>query len=215
MAYCTPADVALYINTNQVPDINAVIAAAGNKVDLFTKDIFEPRTLTVYTEANRANIAELPYTTQSITSVKALPSNIDVPENLWDFENGKVPRLRFYTTAPYNFLVVGAEPYSDRYKKELRLSVTGTFGYATTPFQVRNATALLAAYYISLAGYGELKEKAKTLIGAGADIESLEVEGYKVSYRTIDEQAAAESTGIISLDRFLTPFKRTTRMRAN
>lgn len=215
MAYCTEDDVELYININQVPDINAVIAGAMETIDSFTDDIFETRALTVYTEVNRSNVAELPFTTQSVETVSALPALIDIPDNLWDFENGKIARLRFYTIAPYNFLVVGAEPYSDRYKKELRLSITGTFGYVTTPFQVRNATALLAAYYISLAGFGELKEKAKALIGAGADIASMEVEGYRVSYRTISEDSAANSTGIVAIDRFLTPYKRTKRTRAN
>jgi hypothetical protein len=215
MAYCTEDDVELYININQVPDIDEVIAAAMNTVDTFTKDIFESRELTVYTEVNRSNVAELPYATQSIDNIVAVPSQIEIPENLWDFEDGTIARLRFYTIAPYSFLIVGAEPYSDRYKHELRLNVTGTFGYPTTPFQVRTATALLAAYYISLAGFGELKSTATKLIGTAPDVQSLEVEGYRVSYRPTSEAAVTDSTGLVSIDRLLTPFKRTKRTRAN
>jgi hypothetical protein len=215
MAYCTASDVALYINIEQVSDIDSIIEAAMNKVDIFTKDIFETRTITVYTEASRAMTAELPYTTQSISSIVALPSGISVPENLWDVEIGAISRIRFYAIAPYNFLVVGAEPYSDRYKQELRVNATGVFGSITTPFEIKTATALIAAYYIALSGQGRLTENATSFIGAQPDISSLEVEGYKVSYRAPSEDTFADSTGIVAIDRMLSPFKRTKRLRAN
>jgi len=213
MAYCTPDEVKYYININQVPDIDAVIAAAQTKIERFTNDYFEPTQLTVYTESNRAYFAELPYTTISVDSVVALPNNITLAPNTYSLENFKRAVIRFYTTTPWSILVSGIEPYNNDITSNLRVAVTGTFGYAETPFQIRNATALLAAYYISLAGFGELKEKALEIIGQPSNVSSVQVEGYSVSYSpsVVSEE---DSTGATGIDKFLLPYKRKSRPRA-
>jgi len=214
MAYCTSDDVELYININQVPDIDAVIAAAQDKIDKYTDDIFEPTAMTVYTESNRAYFAELPYTTQSVDSVVALPNNITLDPSTYNFENYKRPILRLYSTTPWSVLVAGLEPWSNDITSNIRVAVTGVFGYAETPFQIRNATALLAAYYISLAGFGELKEKAIEIIGQPANVESVDVEGYSVSYFSQTTSELTDSTGVTGIDRFVAPFKNKRRTKA-
>jgi hypothetical protein len=213
MAYCTQADVARYININQVPDIDSVIAAAQDKVEKYTDDIFETRALTVYTETNRANTAPLPYRTQSVAEVVILPRETVLNPTSWVFEGGDFPRVRVYATTPFNLLTAGQEPWVITKLPKMRLKVSGVFGYEQTPFQIVEGTALLAAYYISQAGLGELKEKALQIIGAPADITSISVEGYSVNYRTLEQSELKNSTGIIQLDRFLSPWKRPKRLQ--
>lgn len=214
MAYCTPADVELYVNINQVPDINQVIAGAQRKIDLYTNDFFEPTITTAYTESNRAYFAELPYTTQSVDSVAALPNNIILDPNTYSFENFKRPIIRLFSTVPWSILVAGLEPWNNDLTSNIRLSVTGTFGYAETPFQVRQATALLAAYYIDLSGQGELKEKALEIIGQPTNVESVDVEGYSVSFFQESANDLTNSTGVVGIDRFIAPYVRKRRTKA-
>jgi hypothetical protein len=214
MAYCTPDDVELYININQVPDINSVIAGAQRQIDLYTNDIFESTVTSVYAESNRAYFAELPYTTQSVDSVAALPNNIVLDPSTYSFENFKRPVIRLFSTVPWSILVAGLEPWNNDLTSNIRLEVSGTFGYAQTPFQIQNATALLAAYYISLAGQGELKEKALEIIGQPSNVESVDVEGYSVSFFQESVNDLTKSTGVVGIDRFIAPFVRKRRTKA-
>lgn len=214
MAYCTREEVDLYISVEQIPDISAAIASAESQVNKYCRDYFEPTQLSVYTETNRAHFAELPYSTISIASILALPSNIVMPVETYSFENFSRPIIRFNNHTPYNLLVVGLEPYNNDLPGIIRLQVDGTFGYETTPFQVRNATALLTAWYLSLSGLGELKGKAQEIIGAQGNINSVQVEGYSVSYFQESATNISISTGSTGVDKFLAPYRRKSTIKA-
>jgi len=214
MAYCTIDDVERYLQPQPTADVAAAITAAQKKIELVTKDIFEPRALTVYTETNRANTAELPYTTLDVTNVFLLPRETEIPFTGWVLENGSRPRLRIYTATPFNLLTVGSEPWIITKLPKLRLKVDGVFGYEEVPFQIREGTALLAAYYLFQAGYGELKDRAIEITSRDADVSSITVEGFSVSYNNQSSIKAKESTGIANLDRFLEPYHRDNRIQA-
>lgn len=215
MAYCTQTDVERYLQPIPGSDVDGAIQAATDKIDLATGDIFEPRSKTIYTETNRNNTAELPYTTQSITQVTWLPQETVLgPEayELENFEDTKHPRIRLFATTPFNLLTAGQEPYTIVRLPKARLKVEGVFGYTAIPFQIKEATALLAAYYLFLSGFGDLKDRATEIIGRDAEVSSITVEGYSVQYREA-KSTLRETTGIVNLDRFIEPYARHKRMQ--
>lgn len=216
MAYCQSSDVQRYITTAVGADVAGAIAAAQEQVNLYTGDLFESATLTVYGEGNRLNVVDLPYTTQSITSVaSSLDGNV-LSEDAWSFENGKPARVRIYPNAAWSILIAGSEPYNVSARPAIaRVNITGVFGSASVPAPVKEATAILAANFLASTGQGTLTPGAETNLGAPNDVSSITVEGYSVTYRDNagDASKIIESTGLTSVDRMLAPYRRTKRSR--
>jgi len=215
MAYCQTSDVERYITPAAGANVAGAITAAQKQVEQYTGDLFEPTTKTIYTETNRNHVADLPYSTISITEVKSADTETALAADAWTFENGTVPRIRISLINAWSILIAGAEPYSYRSTQVARLNVTGTFGTATVPAPIAQATALLAAQFLASTGFGALTAEAQALIGVPADVATISVEGYSVSYRDTATSTGTEATttGLPAVDRLVAPYRRTKRAR--
>ena len=215
MAYCQTSDVERYITPAVGADVAGAIAAAQKQVEQYTGDLFEPTTKTIYTETNRNHVADLPYTTNSISAVAAADTGTALSADAWTFENGTVPRIRVSLINAWSILIAGAEPYSYRSTQVARLNVTGSFGTPSVPAPIAQATALLAAQFLASTGFGTLTADAQALVGVPADVATISVEGYSVSYRdtTATTDAEASTTGLPAVDRLVAPYRRTKRAR--
>lgn len=214
MAYCQPSDIERYITTFVGADVAGAIAAAQEKVNLYTGDLFETTNLTVYGEGNRLNVVDLPYTTQSIASVASSADGTVLSEDAWSFENGKPARVRIYPTAAWSILIAGSEPYNVSARPGIaRVNITGVFGTPTVPAPIKEATALLAASFLASTGQGTLTAGAESNLGAPNDVSSITVEGYSVTYRDSNVDDLSQTTGLTSVDRMIAPYRRTKRSR--
>ena len=117
--------------------------------------------------------------------------------------------MKIKANAPWNILIVGLEPWTNRSMLRASLTVTGVFGHATTPAGVKEATAILAGILLAETGQGVLTAAGETAQGVQANIQSMSVEGFSVSYATTDKP----TTGATAVDRLLTPYMRNTRSR--
>jgi len=214
MAYCQPSDVERYITPTVGADVAGAIAAAQEQVNLYTGDLFETTNLTVYGEGNRLNVVDLPYTTQSIASVASSVDGSLLSEDAWSFENGKPARVRIYPSAAWSILIAGSEPYNVSARPGIaRVNITGVFGTSSVPAPIKEATALLAANFLASTGQGALTSDAEAKIGAPADVSSITVEGYSVTYRDTGVSDLSQTTGLTTVDRMIAPYRRTKRAR--
>lgn len=214
MAYCQQSDVERYITLIPGADVAGAISAAQAQVNDYTGDLFESTPLTVYGEGNRLNVVDLPYTTQSVSQVASVPDATVLSSEAWDFENGKMPRIRIYPTAAWSILIAGQEPYNLASRPGIaRVNITGVFGSATVPAPIKEATALLAANFLASTGQGTLTSDAESKVGAPTDVASITVEGYSVAYRDNGTTSASDSTGLTTVDRMIAPYRRTKRSR--
>ena len=159
MAYCQPEDVARYTSTiTEGADIQGAIAAATLTVESYTRDKFEAAAGTVVATTNRAGVAYLPVTARAITSV-SLETGEPLEAGLYTFEAGRNAALRFINGLPYNFSIVGREPWNaNRNSAGIRIVIEGDLGHETTPAAVREATAFLAALFLEQTGQAVLSD---------------------------------------------------------
>lgn len=212
MAYCSIDDVAKYVTPVQGADVDAAIAVATDIVHEFTGDRFSTTTAPLTVLTNRAGIAYLPITGRTVASVTITDTQEVLPSNLWRFTSGRLASVTVSQTLPFNILIKGREPWAaQRPHHNLSLTVTGNFGYAATPTAVKEATAMLAAQFLTSTGQGTVTEAGGNITGTPTDIASVSVEGYSVTYR--DAANLTASTGVSLVDRLLTPYKRPQRGR--
>lgn len=133
--------------------VQAACEQASERVDRFTDDRFSPRIATVAADVQPDGRAFLPYRVTSpdgITAVTDAETGVAYAAAAWLVTTSATPGevdaigigASFVGT---NILVNGLEPWNRSYRAQGRIRVTGQFGWAITPHDVRAATAHLAA----------------------------------------------------------------------
>ena len=212
MAYCSDTDIQKYA-TGFTSGADA-ISYATRLINIYTGDIFE--TVTGYEcwpTVDRAGVAWLPVTVQSVSTVVDTSSNITVPTTLYQFQNtARRQGIRLQGLVGVNILVAGFEPWN-RWRQWMgaRLHVTATAGWATTPAAVREATAILAAQYLLSTNVGGTTVPTDlgsqySLIPDG--VSAITVEGYSVQFRDNGDKNTVTGTGVPAVDRMLAPYRR-------
>lgn len=184
MSYCTVAEAqaAGAVGTND--EITAAIEAATELITAYTGELFETTETTVTISALGGGL--LPYRVQSITAARAVGSDTDLDSTSYRVTSSSVVGdLDTIEVIGGGYFSAG-HPY--------RISVTGTFGYETTPKAVTRACALIAAHLTKHpTGYSE------------AGVRSLAVEGYRVDYGDTTNRA---TTGVAEADMLLAPYRK-------
>lgn len=212
MTYCQPEDVSRYITAIETADIAGAISAATDMVHNYTGDRFSTTAATQYAVTNRSGVAALNITARTVSGVALADSGETLPVDIWVFQAGRVPSVRLIANLPWNILINGREPWNQgRSLGNIRLAISGSFGYASCPDAVKEATAMLAAQYLAQTGQGTYTDAGSSIQGPEANVASISVEGYSVSYR--DTSASVSSTGLSVVDRLLAPYRRTSGIR--
>lgn len=208
MALCTSAQVTAAGIPAGTPggDITAAIAEATERLIRFCQEFFEPTTTTVLAEFGTTGLAPVLRKINlaaDVTSVTFVGSS--APLNAASYRvrasgtPGDIDAIEMMTG--YNPLVVGAEPWNGGYSGLIaiqpRVLVAGTFGWPTTPLTVSRFCAKLAAFI--------LNHPTSQDIPGEADVASLSVEGYAVSYR---QQTPLATTGSREVDQGLWLYRR-------
>lgn len=212
MAYCTPEDVTRYATLTAQADANEAIAVATDIIHLYTGDRFSTTTVPVTTVTNSQGLARLPYTARTVTAVALADSGELLPADCWVFTNGRNATIRVFSNLPTSVLIAGREPWTPTTaNRGIRINVEGTFGFAVTPAAVKEATAMLAAHYLTSTGQATLTEAGIPTVNTNEGIASISVEGYAVTYTQSSSEKA--STGSTVVDRMLAPYRRIQRGR--
>lgn len=213
MPYATAADVRNAGAPAAATDaqIDAAIAEAQQRVELYTGDVFESRVLTVRALL-AAGVAPLPVRVQSVSAVRTRRADGTPLDGSAYFVTssavrGDVDAVRLVGSGFGGGITAAAlfdvtyEPVRSTLDDELAVYVTGTFGWETTPDAVRDATVQLALAELADAGVD----------GAGG---AVNVEGDadlstppRVPTLTL---ADSGSTGSREADRLLSGYRRTT-----
>lgn len=157
MAYCTVAQARAQGCTGTDDEVTGYIAMAQGRVDEFTRQAWEPVTLTVIADLGPDGLALLPRRVRSITSVTPVAeagAPAVLPASAWRATSsavlGAVDAVRL-DVGGWDDLVAGAESWAggwagllDRWCAD-QVEVTGEFGWDGPPPAVQQATALVAA----------------------------------------------------------------------
>ncbi|MBL1107355.1 hypothetical protein JK361_22575 [Streptomyces sp. 5-8] len=158
MAYCS-LDAARDAGcTGTDAEVAAWIAAARERIDAYTQQVFEPTDLVVVADVGADGLVILPRRVRQITAVMPVLQADDgpsIPSSAWRVTSsdvlGQVDAVHL-AWGGYDDLVVGAESYNggwlglwERWGAE-QVKVVGVFGYASAPLLVQQACALLAAH---------------------------------------------------------------------
>lgn len=212
MAYCTSTDIERYCEPAAGVDISDAIDIATKIVDAYTNDIHGPRNgATIYSETNRAAIADIPYTVRSISGITLTETGESLPSTAWTLINGPRPRVRINNMGGTSILVAGFEPWATgAIPAGTALNISGNFGPSSTPAAITDATAMIAAAYLVSTGRATYTAAAPMADATDPAIASITVEGYSVSYRDItsNPNSATSTTGITPADRLLAPYRR-------
>ncbi|MGJ5895148.1 hypothetical protein ACSCBZ_24810 [Streptomyces niveiscabiei] len=213
MAYCSLADAREKGVTGTDAEVAAWIAAARERIDAYTQQLFEPTDLVVVADVGAGGLVILPRRVRTVASVKPVLASDDVPS---------VPSSAYRVTSSdvlgqvdavhlrlggWDDLVVGAESYNggwaglwDRWGAR-QVEVTGVFGYAEVPLLVAQACALLAA---------DVQAKAAPSDADAAQDPGLQVddEGNNVAIENTDDESSStvdpsSSTGSTQVDALL------------
>lgn len=169
--------------TGTEDEIEAAIEAAEELIDRYTGDRFATTVMTV-TGTHSNGMILLPLRVQEIDTVRFVGQDTDVDADSY--------RLR---TSGVSGDIDAVEwvGYSSSYGYPSRATVTGTFGWETTPRAVRRAAALIAAH---------LRKNPAGSSEAG--VQRLSVEGYSVDY---GDSARRATTGVPEADLLLAPYR--------
>jgi hypothetical protein len=208
MALCTNQQV---YDAGVAPETPAAVVAAGiaeatERVIRFCQEFFEPTAATLLAEFGTTGIAPVPRKINlaaDVTSVTFVGSSAPLNAASYRVRASGTPddidAIEMMTG--YNPLVVGAEPWNGGYSGLIaiqpRILVVGTFGWPTTPLTVSRFAAKLAAFI--------LNHPTSQDVPGEADVASLSVEGYSVSYR---QQTPIATTGSREVDQGLWMYRR-------
>lgn len=158
--YCTIDQARAAGATGTDPEVSAAITAAGVLVDARTGTWWEPRDVTVRLRVGADGFTPCPWVIQDVDTVTPLGGSSPLSAAAYTVLSSTIPggvdalAIRSGGADP---LVVGAEPWNGGWANLLAsvgdlVDVAGTFGPATTPAGVAQATAVLAAWLRSTGG---------------------------------------------------------------
>lgn len=157
MAYCSEQQARDAGVTGTSAEVAAWIAAATERIERYTQQLFEPTPLVVVADVAPEGLVLLPRRVRSVTSVTPVVSGDDAPSlppSAWRVTSADVlgavdaVHLRW---GGYDDLVVGAESYNGGWRGLFeswgmeQARIEGTFGYEVCPLLVAQGCALLAA----------------------------------------------------------------------
>ncbi|MFI1734041.1 hypothetical protein ACH40E_33475 [Streptomyces acidicola] len=213
MAYCSIEAAREAGCTGTDAEVTAWIAAARERIDAYTQQLFEPTDLVVVADVGAEGLVILPRRVRTVTAVMPVLAADDgpsIPSSAYRVTSsdvlGQIDAVHL-AWGGYDDLVVGAESYNggwlglwDRWGAE-QAKVIGSFGYDSPPLLVGQANALLAA---------DLQAKAQPSDADAADDSSLQVddEGNNVAIEDSDDASsepvsASASTGSTQVDALL------------
>lgn len=195
-------------------EVLAAIEAASARVERYTRDVFEPTLLTQTLDVLPDGVVRSVKRIIAVDSVALYGVASPLDPTGWRLESdGTILVLAFIGGG--DITINGAEPYNGGWAnlmtREPRVIVTGTFGWATPPYDVKQATALIAA---AIRGADVLTDSATTS-GTAADAEGnvLPVVPPFNEDERRDELAAAarvrsRTTGVLEADALLASYVR-------
>ncbi|MFJ8144683.1 hypothetical protein ACIQ6R_06360 [Streptomyces sp. NPDC096048] len=217
MAYCSEEDARDAGCTGTSAEVTAWIAAAQERIDAYTQQVFEPTDLVVVADVGADGLVILPRRVRTVTSVMPVLEPDDgasIPASAYRVTSsrvlGQIDAVHL-AWGGYDDLVAGAESYNggwlglwERWGAE-QVKVLGSFGYDTVPQMVGQACALLAA---------DLQAKAAPSDADAAEDGGLQVddEGNNVAIEDTDDDGASgvvgptASTGSTQVDALLTGY---------
>ncbi|MGQ4351983.1 hypothetical protein [Streptomyces drozdowiczii] len=157
MAYCTVDEARNAGVTGTDAEVAAWIAAATERIERYTQQLFEPTPLVVVADVAPDGLCLLPRRVRSVTTVTPVVAGDDAPSlpvSAWRLTSADVlgavdaVHLRW---GGYDDLIVGAESWAGGWRGLFeswgleQARVEGVFGYAECPLLVTQACALLAA----------------------------------------------------------------------
>ena len=179
--YCTIQEAKDAGATGTEDEIEAAIEAAEELIDAYTGDRFATTVMTVMGTYSNGQIL-LPVRLQSISTVRFVGHDTDVDTTAYRLRTsatlGDIDALEW---------IGGGSGYNG-----YRATVTGVFGYATTPWAVRRAAALIAAH---------LRKHPTGSPTAG--IKAISVEGYTRQYG----EGTTATTGVPEADELLRDYR--------
>ncbi|MGQ5576070.1 hypothetical protein [Streptomyces sp. ECR3.8] len=200
MAYCTLEAAKNAGVTGTDAEVAAWIAAARERIDAYTQQVFEPTDLVVVADVGADGLVILPRRVRQVTAVMPVlepDDGVSLPPAAYRVTSsrvlGQVDAVHL-AWGGYDDLVAGAESYNggwlglwDRWGAE-QVKVVGSFGYDEVPQLVGQACALLAAH---------LQAQAAPSDADAAQDPSLQVddEGNNVAIEDTDD---APSEGVVS-----------------
>lgn len=212
MAYCSEEAAREAGCTGTSAEVTAWIAAARERIDAYTQQLFEPTDLVVVADVGAGGLVILPRRVRTVTSVVPVLNADDgpvIPVSAYRVTSsavlGQVDAVHL-AWGGYNDLVVGAESYNggwlglwSRWGAE-QVKVAGSFGYDAVPMVVGMACALLAAHLQA----GATPEDGDAPDG-GLDVDD---EGNNVAIEDADDASsdvaeASASTGSTQVDALL------------
>lgn len=198
--------------TGSDAQVAAAIAAAEVRVDRFTGQRWQPTAMTVAGRITGKGVVLLPRQIDATApvAVRYQGSTADLPTSGYQVTSsrmvGGIDAL-YLGAGGGSILIAGAEPYNGGWANLLprtgTVLVTGTFGTATTPYEVKRATGLLAA---SLTGTGPTDTvDGPTVNDEG---ETLAIEPAEVRASGAVAAGPIRTTGLESADALLLPLVR-------
>lgn len=214
MAYCTLEAAKTAGVTGTDAEVTAWIAAARERIDAYTQQVFEPTDLVVVADVGADGLVILPRRVRSVTAVMPVLEPDDgasLPPTAYRVTSsrvlGQVDAVHL-AWGGYDDLVAGAESYNggwlglwDRWGAE-QVKVVGSFGYDEVPQLVGQACALLAAHLQAQAAPSD----ADAVQDPGLQVDD---EGNNVAIEDTDDGAsegvvsASASTGSTQVDALL------------
>jgi hypothetical protein len=197
-------------------EVAAWIAAAAERITLYTWQFFEPTPLVVVADVGADGLVILPRRVRSVTSVTPVVSGDDgpsLPASAYRVTSsdvlGQIDAVHL-AWGGYDDLVAGAESYNggwaglwDRWRAE-QVKVAGEFGYAAVPALVGKACALLAAHLQAAAAPSDADTAAG---GGGVEVDD---EGNNVRIENDADEttpvAPSASTGSTQVDALLVSY---------
>lgn len=179
-AYCSRDQARDAGATGSEAEIDAAIAAASSRVTRFTRELFEPTVTTLVRPIGANGFVLTHMRIIGVTAVRYLGVATPIVVDSYRVQSstvlGQVDAIILAGTLSWSDMtVLGAEPWNGGWANLLRgvddepqVEIDGTFGYATAPEDVAEATAIVAA---------QLRGRDKTPEGSGSSTSPTDVEG--------------------------------------
>lgn len=133
-------------------EVTAALVAADALVLRYTGQVFTPTPMVVVARVT-AGVVHLHVRVQSVESVTPVGSTLPLPTTAYRVLSSEVPGqidALLLGQAGFDITVLGAEPwaggYANLYAAAEQVTVAGVFGWSTTPPEVVDAAAALAAW---------------------------------------------------------------------
>lgn len=136
-------------------EVTAAIVAASERVERYTGDLFAPTPLTLERRVDGDGVARIGKRVQSVTSVAwaGAAAMLTSAYRVSSSKTGGVDSVSLYGDLSWaDVTVLGAEPWNGGWAnlsrnggRDPRVTIVGVFGWDSPPYDVVQATAIIAA----------------------------------------------------------------------